>query len=317
MNQSLKYFFVGLAKFLLFAIFVYLVLLLVWGFFIPKGYQKNLNFVLGGQGHLFSRLKDADTTRNVDILFVGTSHSYRGYDPRLFADKGIYIFNLGSSSQTPAVSKRLLEKYIETMNPKLVVFDIFPSQLAMDGIESKIDFVSNKPLIFPDDFTLSFEGRNAKLINTYFFSLFYQTFGLYGNFKEKSIKETGTYIKGGYVESPPKRNKIATNFSPATLKATNENRQIFDSMCTMLKQKRIPFILIQSPVSRAYYDHITNNAEWDSLFSHWGPYVNFNESHQFKDEYFYDAHHMNQKGVAIFDSIFIDETLKQITSIME
>jgi len=315
MSQNLKHFFVNLVKFLLFAMFVYLILLFAWGFLIPEGYQKNLKFVLGGQGHLFTRLQDADTTRNVDILFLGTSHSYRGYDPRLFAEKGICIFNLGSSSQAPEVSKRLLKKYIGSMNPKLVVFDVFPSQFAMDGIESKIDFVSNKRLLFPEDFALAFEGRNAKLINTYLFSLLYQTFEIYENFKEQAIKKTGTYIQGGYVESHNKKNKISDMFAPANLKATDENLQILDSVCAILNQKGIPFILVQSPVSKAYYDHITNNAEWDSLFSHRGPYLNFNESLSLKDEYFYDAHHMNQAGVAIFDSVFLDKIQKQFISI--
>src|SRR5689334_14184152 len=71
---------------------------------------KNLNYRLGAYGHLFTRVKEIDSVKKVDILFLGSSHSYRGFDPRIFKQYGLTSFNLGSSSQTPIQAKILLEK---------------------------------------------------------------------------------------------------------------------------------------------------------------------------------------------------------------
>src|SRR5690606_34946967 len=103
----------------------------------------NLNYRIGSHGHLFSRLSEADTIQNVDILIIGSSHAYRGYDVRLFGSNGSKVFNLGSSAQTPIQTEYLVNKYINDFKPKFIVFDIYPKVLCIDGVESTMDLLSN------------------------------------------------------------------------------------------------------------------------------------------------------------------------------
>ena len=65
---------------------------------------------MGCYGHTFTRMQDAQKTKNVDVLIVGSSHAYRGIDPRILQKDGISAFNLGSSAQTPINTKVLLHQ---------------------------------------------------------------------------------------------------------------------------------------------------------------------------------------------------------------
>ena len=52
-------------------------------------------------------------------------------------------FNLGSSSQTPIQTKMLLDEHLDRLNPKLVVFEVYPVVFQLEGVESALDFIAN------------------------------------------------------------------------------------------------------------------------------------------------------------------------------
>lgn len=71
----------------------------------------------------FYQLPKGDT---LDILFLGSSHAYRGFDPQLLEDWwGIKSFNLGSSGQTPLTSLHVLQNAIQHQRPKMVVLELY------------------------------------------------------------------------------------------------------------------------------------------------------------------------------------------------
>ena len=83
---------------MLYATVVYMVLLILWGEFMPGMFKKNLNYSLGAYGHMYTRIREAEKVKNIDILFIGSSHAYRGFDTRIAKEYGFESFNLGSSS---------------------------------------------------------------------------------------------------------------------------------------------------------------------------------------------------------------------------
>src|SRR5215217_8103310 len=121
----MKQFLGNCTRFAFFSIVAYAVLTIVTGS-MNLGVVNNLKFPIGGNGHLFSRLKELDTVKNVDILFLGSSHAYRGYDVRKFNRLGYSAFNLGSSAQTPVQTELLVKTYLAQLNPKVVILDIHP-----------------------------------------------------------------------------------------------------------------------------------------------------------------------------------------------
>src|SRR5262245_26702081 len=53
----------------------------------------------GGQS--VPQWQEFDQKEHYDVLVLGSSHAYRGYDPEHFAKRGLRMFNLGSTAQTP------------------------------------------------------------------------------------------------------------------------------------------------------------------------------------------------------------------------
>ena len=137
-------------------------------------------------GHLFSRTKEIPNYKNPDVLFLGSSHAYRGFDPRVFDQAGIASFNLGSSSQT--------------LQPKFIVFDVFPIVFQLDGIESTADLISCDH-IDASICKMAFKSGNVKVINTLIYGL-YQEYvrDIRNTLNERIIIDGDQYVPGGYVE---------------------------------------------------------------------------------------------------------------------
>jgi hypothetical protein len=118
---------------------------------VPFGGKPMIQRVLplqnpGGPSHSLVRFREAEASGPVDIVFLGASHTYRGFDPRLFAAMGYTSLNLGSSSQTPLNTLSLLQRHLEQLKPKLVIYEIYQTALGIDGMESYYDLLSNTPL---------------------------------------------------------------------------------------------------------------------------------------------------------------------------
>ena len=95
---------------------------------------------LDSYGHMYSRISEIKNQEDVDILFLGSSHAYRGFDTRIFLENGYKSFNLGSSAQTPTQTKVLVERYLGSLNPELVIYEVYPKTFTMDGVESSLDY---------------------------------------------------------------------------------------------------------------------------------------------------------------------------------
>jgi hypothetical protein len=301
----MKRFLLGSAAFILFCSVTYVAATIVIGS-LNLSSVNNLKFRLGGPGHLFTKIQELDSTRNVDILFLGSSHAYRGYDTRKFSKLGFRAFNLGSSAQTPLQTEMLVNTYLKQLNPKLVVVDIHPGLFSSDGIESTLDLLNNGKLNF-DLMSLALKSRNIKVYNTMLVAGFRQAFDLNRDFKEPIRRGHDTYVPGGYVETyqtfkPKGRNKAGS----VTYKVSDHQLNALTNIIDILKQNHIPYILVRNPAVSAYYKSIKNNAATDSLFAKFGDYYNFNNIITLPDSAFYDNSHLNQIGVDIFNDRLID-----------
>lgn len=64
----------------------------------------------------------------IDVIFVGSSHSYRSIYPlEIWHKYGLTSWNLGSSEQSVAASYHLIEEAIERQHPKVVVMEMYMS----------------------------------------------------------------------------------------------------------------------------------------------------------------------------------------------
>ncbi len=308
--SDIKLFIKEIFKFIPFAGILYLFILLFWGEVVPDIFHINLNHKIGSYGHLHSRIAEVKKTTNVDLLFLGSSHTYRGFDPRIFKNEGFTSFNLGSSAQTPAQTYVLLKRHLKQLNPKVIVYDTYPFTFTSDGIESSLDVISNDRNDI-ESIKLAFKQNHIKVYNTLVYGLYCDFFNRNASYSEPVHSGLDTYISGGYVAREITYFKNLKYASKEWV-LKDEQLEAFEKIVRMTKENNIELILVQTPITRAFYSSYTNNVMFDQKMKSYGEYYNFNEILQLDDSlHFYDVDHMNQDGVNIFDAKFIDLVLKK------
>jgi hypothetical protein len=295
-------FFKKMVLFSFFAMFLYLALVIAWGsIFEKQAYKKNLSYRTANYGHQFSRIKEIKTARDINLLFLGSSHTYRGFDTRIFRKAGFDAYNMGSSSQSHIQSELLLKRYLDNLNPKMVVYEVYPGLFTVDGIESSLNLMGNDSNDF-ETVKTAFKLPHFKIFNTLIYGLFTDFIGKNDNLIEYARKDyQDTYVAGGYVQRDLRFYKNTTHPS-ATWELKESQLQAFENCILMLKKRGILYQLVQAPVTQAYYKSHTNNVEFDSLMTTYGDYTNFNNISVLNDSlHFFDEHHLNQDGVEVFN----------------
>lgn len=267
--------------------------------YFPAWLRPNVQYFRNGDGYLLQRMQEADTTSNIDILFLGSSHTYQAYDPKHFPD--YRIMNLGSSNQTYVQTNFLLKKYLEAFSPKIIVYELNPNMLNNDDSESTIDILSNSDFS-KEQFQLMHRDNWIRFINTM----------LYVFIKNKiSSEEHSTplndvygdkYIGSGFVEKNKEHNTKFKEeefiYIPPSMNA--HSLEAFKESVHYIQQKRIPILFVYTPVTSRFYDFIGKEKKIEVIKEviQGYPYYNFNTLSQWNDTLdFYDEHHLNKNGI--------------------
>ena len=303
--KLMKKFIKSLLSFLPFALVIYIGLVCVWGSNFPTRYRPNLIYSLGDWGHVFSRMKEVKTYKDIDILFLGSSHAYRGFDVRKFDSLGLKTFNLGTSAQTPIQTKALLKRYLKQLNPDTIIYEVSPILLSYEPVESTLSLIANDK---NDLHTLEMvlDINHVKTYNTAIYATYRDFMGLNEDFKENKSRAADLYIPGGYVQKRMKRYKYRKH-KDRKLKPKSIQLRAFRSIVKMIRKQNIELILVQTPMTKSLYKSHIGNKEFDAKMKDISTYYNFNELLQLDDSiHFYDTHHMNQDGVDIFNAALIE-----------
>lgn len=302
----MKKFILNTGLFLIFTFLFYITSLFLWSTLTPSFLKPNLNYRIGSHGHMYTRISELKNYGNVDILFLGSSHTYRGFDTRIFRKNGYKSFNLGSSSQTPVQTKLLLKRYLNKLNPKLIIYEVYPENLfSSDGVESAVDLIANDPNDLLS-FEMALKINNIKIYNTLTYGLIRQLLGLNKNFYEPKVKQYDKYISGGYVERKLGFYK-QPKFTQKQITIRNYQFDAFLETVQIIKNKNIELILVYAPIPKSNYERYTNNEYFDSIMSKFSTYYNFNKILNLDDSlHFFDCDHLNQNGVEIFNNKVIE-----------
>jgi len=286
-------------------------LLMMWGYFSPVKY----NLVLPTHSFTKLRMEEAKKRKDVDILVLGASHTFRGFDPRVFESNGYNLFILGTSNQTHIQTYMLVNRYLEQLNPKIVFYEVSADLFSNDGIESACDLLYNEEI---DRLTYRMvyntDLKNMKILNTLLFNQIRQWLSLpYETLAFGSPdKSEGEYVCGGYVEDRLIKYVSPTNH-PDSLRWEFKKNQLdfFSLTCDLLNAKGIKTYLIQSPISPSFYNTHVNNGEFDRLMGCFGDYYNYNELIKLdENQHFLDETHLNQEGATIFSEALIDSLFR-------
>lgn len=286
---------------------LYPLFLFIWAkCFSDQDMKPNLFFKPASYGHTFTRLQEADTTKNVDILFLGSSHAYRGFNTVWFNALGYRVLNLGSSSQSHLQTAQLLNRYLSKCKPQCIVYEVYYPVFSVDGSESAVDLHSNTA---PDLAGLAevFLTGNLLACNTYFFSWPYTAWNYNDTITEKRRVSEDTYFKGGYVEKDFRTFKYIKH-RDTIIELCNVQKAVFCLNLRRIRAAGIPVLLVQAPVTKALYQSYLNADEVDKWLALQGEYINFNTNSGLDDSLcFYDPHHLNSDGVKVFNERLLQE----------
>ncbi len=290
----------------------YCILVLAWGLYAPSWMQKNLVYKLGHKGHSYTRFQEVKKTNDIDLLFIGSSLCMRGFDTRIFESHGYKTFNLGSGGQSPVQTLWLLKQHIDHLKPELVVVEVNPYILSRDGVEPGLDLISNHDFEFSlADMVIT--TSNIKMMNTLIYSMMRQALGLNRDFTEERVRNDDTYVDGGFVEKKVERFDVENFWKEDRyiLGPVDYQMEALKEIVDLLNKKNIPHLLVQPPVTSFLLKEHQKAFEVDTFFTSIGRYINFNPHTYLNDTlHFFDSRHLNQEGVEIFNTVFIEEVLE-------
>jgi len=255
-----------------------------------------------GGGYMQTRMLDVQQTHDVDILFLGSSHAYRGFDPRIFRQAGFKTFNLGSSQQSHLQTRVLLQRYLKPLSPKVILYEVFPYVFSVDGVESALDLISSDRNDL-ESIRMALQINNIKVYNALIYGLFHQAIHPFPQTRESARRGHDVYVPGGYVER-----EMATFEETEAQQNTkvwaqrNDQMKAFAENISLIRESGIPLLLIQAPWPKCQVARYPERDAFDRQMETYGLYMNFIPLVELDDHlHFYDAHHLNQTGVELFN----------------
>lgn len=272
--------------------------------------------------------------KNLDLIFLGSSHAYRHFDPDIFDNKlNINSFNFGSSGQNPTTTYFLIKEIFDQKNiPKMIIYDMY--WLPFTGEDT--DYYSASYVFHSMRFS-----KNK--IGMFFYSfefpsslrLFSKTFSKRRNIKryftqneadnedKNNQNDLGLkYFGKGFVTS----SRIVTSQELKDNEFKNEAVQFNDYRISFLIknidliiQNNVQLLAVISPLPPTIFkdikDYSVIHDKINDLCENRGiELLDFNiinrQYNLFDDKDFMDTHHLNREGVIIFNNYIIDHLKK-------
>jgi hypothetical protein len=261
-------------------------------FFVPN-LQRN-----GGQELQMMRDLTSNSTK-YDAIVLGSSHAYRGYDPRIFEQAGVSVFNAGTSAQNAKGSLVLYNEYLKD-RADVFILDIYDPVFELEGTESNMRLIQNVPT------------------NTAAFALVKQEVNMYtlnalavrlASLNVKDEAPNADYIKNGFCE----KKGILYAVEPLNDSVFNANEEMFLAFEKMIKQmqsegKRIVLCSHPLPASTGLCNyHEKFLARFSPIIERLGvPYIDLTYyTEGFGINEFADLSHLNQQGVELYNSLLL------------
>lgn len=266
--------------------------------------SKNLNWK---GGHTYRNFQEFDPNQKYDIIFLGSSRAYKGYNPELF--EGMNTWNLGTSNQNIEGSYIILKHYLDSSNCKRLLLDLWFESFMGDGKESTSNLISN---LNDDQAALDMALRQKEVasINNWLiraFSKSYSSFYEEKNYKSKGfVTDTLEFSEDGIVGF---NGRIAHYFKP-----DRKYRNILKDIVALAKERGIEISFCISPTSLSYEKFIheqflsyINRIVEDNGIELW----DCSQVIEDKRRFFMDDAHLNEEGVKIFNQHVIDHYINR------
>lgn len=259
-------------------------------------------------------------SNNIQMLFLGSSHAYRGINPVFFH---LNSFNAGYISQTLDYDFDILKKYDGSWsNLEIVVIPISYFSLFVKLSDSTESWrVKN--------YNIYYKMATSKKISDYFeilsniFRVNYRR--IYSYYFQGKSNITGSKLGWGKIKSGKKRNLIRTGKKAAkrhtvdTRKFFKENINLINSFLLFVKKRNLKLLFYTPPAFHTYVENlntdqlnITTKFISDIANKHNNCYyINFLQDKAFTDLHFGNADHLNEIGAQVL-SLKLDRFIKEL-----
>ncbi len=260
-------------------------------------------------GQEYRLMQDWNPDAKYDVVVLGSSHAYRGYDPREFAKHNLSLFAAGSGFQNTLASFVLAKDVFVPKKNSLVIIDLFDQTFVGDGVGCFSRVIENAG---SDYAALEFVWRKPDLrtFNSYWCRVFSKDAPV-------EVGDEPGYLLNGYC---PKTDTLET--LPAELNLENEIKfnQLFanylDKLIVQIKRDSAQVVLVSHPqpalVSYSNYHDQFLKFIHPVIVKHQVVYLDYNTNHSLNNqEHFADANHLNQAGVSLWNEQLI-KNLKEL-----
>lgn len=276
---------------------------------LPHTWAPNLRYPLNDTGHLRTRLIEVKHHPAAPIVFLGSSHAYRGFDPRIWERRGYGSFNLGSSSQSPIQTEMVCRDLVPRLRPRLAIMEVHPNALQTDGIESALEFIANGPLN-PGVLRMATRVPHAMVANAVAYGALRKALGIDARIPEAVRKKLDTYVGRGYVERDMEHFSPSSKPAPQPRDCEPGERQLqaLERALRALYKQGLSVVLVEAPVTRWMREGIYRGHDrFAERMARAGRYIDMNGKVALDDSlHFYDHSHLNQAGVELFNAALID-----------
>ena len=264
-------------------------------YFLPN-MQRN-----GGQEMQMMRDLTSGQTR-YDAIVLGSSHAYRGYDPRIFEQAGVSLFNAGTSAQNAKGSFVLYNEYLKD-RANIFILDVYDPVFELEGTESNMRLIQNVPT-HAAAFALVKQEVKMYTLNALAVRL--------ASLNLKDEAPNNDYIKNGFCE----KKGILYAVEPLNDSVFDANEEMFVAFETMIKQMQsdgkcivlCSHPLPASPGLRNYHEKFLSR--FTPLIERLGvPYIDLTDyTEGFGVNEFADLSHLNQQGVELYNQFLLHNT---------
>jgi hypothetical protein len=263
----------------------------------------------GGPYQSLRRFREAAERGPVDIVFFGSSHAYRGFDPRIFDAAGYSAQNLGSTNQTPLNTLYLAERYLPALRPRLVVIEVYYQTLSSDGLEACRDLAVNTPASWPMT-KMAVATWNLGAMSFAMASDLGLTAGPAGARQQEVEGET--YVEGGYAETKGHRKELL-EVDPFSIAILPEQLGYLKRVSALARSMGARVVWVTHPLPEDHRSRIRNRADLRKQIAGAAeesgvPYWDFDERMRLDPLASYlDFHHLSAAGVEAFDHALLEE----------
>ena len=273
--------------------------------------------------------------QNIDLLFMGSSHSYYHFNPFFFEKQlDVTAFNLGSSGQNPTSTYFLLqEAFNHGHKPKVIVLETAWRPLTGNDTDfysasrvfHAMRWSANKIGLFWHSF--SFPSSLRLFSHTFRYRRNFSHFFLPSeNTRKEKYRLNLTYIGKGFVTSPNKitsENLIDHEFKDQKIEFNQYRISYLKKTIRLALENHTCVLGVISPLPPTVFADIPNyryiHQTIASIYESYGiKLLDLNIINQHtpivEDIDFIDSHHLNSNGASKLDSYLAEYLQKTILS---